>query len=142
MLGFTEQVDKWIGKVKRNQVYIFKESTKDLINAMQKPTMEGGRMPVITGFLRASLRVSLRGISGRTINVKDKNRTYKWDAEHAYSVIERVEKPTQKISIYYAAAYAEIAESRYGFMRLARQKWPTFVNRNAKLINGSGGRKR
>lgn len=58
-LSFSAQVDAWVKEVKTRELAVFRESAQRVISDMQTPEGSGGRMPVDTGFLRASLQMTL-----------------------------------------------------------------------------------
>lgn len=58
-LPFSAQVDAWVRQTQERMEAVFKTSASEVIEAMQTPVGGGGNMPVDTGFLRASLVVSI-----------------------------------------------------------------------------------
>lgn len=60
--NFSAQVHDIIRRNTRLMTAVVQESTQDLINETQKPKGKGGKMPLDTGFLRASGRLSLTGV--------------------------------------------------------------------------------
>ena len=134
--SFSLQVGKFVEKAKRSKMAVFKESTKELVDTMQKTTAEGGRMPVITGFLRSTLIASTKAEFTQTLRKPDNRARYNWDKNQVYNKIDSLRRFDQVFSLSYTAIYAPILENKYGFMRLARQKWPTIVNRNIRKVNG------
>ncbi|MFG1330199.1 HK97 gp10 family phage protein [Xanthobacter autotrophicus] len=58
-LSFSAQVDAWVKEVKTRELAVFRGSAQRVIAEMQTPAGDGGRMPVDTGFLRASLQMTL-----------------------------------------------------------------------------------
>ncbi len=57
-LSFSAAVAQWADKVEGAVEAIFKEATQEVVEEMQTPVGQGGRMRVDTGFLRASLLAS------------------------------------------------------------------------------------
>jgi hypothetical protein len=60
---FTAQIRNWSDKTKRNLRLIFQQSIQDVFFDAQLPVSKGGRMRVLTGFLRGSLTCYLNGSS-------------------------------------------------------------------------------
>lgn len=57
--SFAAQVDAFVAQTQQRIDAVFRESAQRIIGVMQTPVGAGGNMPVDTGFLRASLRVTL-----------------------------------------------------------------------------------
>ena len=54
-------LDQWTKKTEKRIDAVLKDSTQTVIRTAQKTKVKGGRMPVITNFLRDSLESSIAG---------------------------------------------------------------------------------
>lgn len=156
---FAATVDEWTRKAKGGVENVFKQSVQDVIIDMQTPGWsvagtksaiaaggkrkkgvvgangKGGNLPVDTGFLRSSLRVSIGGPATGLIDRPEGN-DYTWQEERSYRMMIDRAPITQDIYAVYLAKYAGYVEygtsstPARGFRRLAAQKWPMFVRAN------------
>lgn len=138
-LSFSAQVDAWVKQVKTREVAVFKESAQRVISEMQTPEGAGGRMPVDTGFLRASIQATLGApATGFLSPLVDAPSP---DAGQVALVIAGAELG-DTIFATYGAEYARRQEYGFvgedslgrsynqagkGFVRSAAQKWPQIV---------------
>ena len=129
-LKFGAQVNAWARKSERRLEAIFKESAQRVIEQAQTvgPSVAnpgggaGGKLPVDSGFLRASGQASLTGWPVGPSRVEDGM------GQFDYSITIAGAKLGQTIFWGWSAAYAGIAEERYGFMRSAAQNWGSIVS--------------
>lgn len=130
---FFAQVDAWTKKSAKRMTAVLRESAQRVIDQAQtvgpsvaSPTGgSGGRMPVDTGFLRASMAVSFTGMpTGPSRNEGGTSVTY--DGHDVTLVLARA-TPGQTIYAGWTAEYAPMMEERYGFMRGAAQNWQPIV---------------
>lgn len=144
-LSFSAQVQAWIDKVPEAVEAVFKESTQDVVSVMQTPTSSGGRMRVVSGFLRASLMASTSSMPNIDPAARPvEGQTYSYDFGQIEAVIASA-KLGQTIFAGYTAAYAGFRE--YGargqppdaFVRTAVQGWQDIVNRNAEKTRKAFG---
>lgn len=134
--SFSAQIDSWVAQTNERIEAVFKQSAQEVIEDMQTPVGRGGNMPIDTGFLRASLLVSL---SGPVPPTRDNPYTQPGSApawgvgEAALSIAGAEVGDT--IYATYSANYARHVEygakgrSGRGFVRLAAMKWQSVVNR-------------
>ena len=119
MSPFESQVRAWTAKVKRRMRFVVIHACNDLLDDMQTPVGAGGRLPVLTGRLRESLRVRV-GTAAAT-------------GATAYKAVLPNYKLGNYIMAAYTVPYARIAEygSRNRTGRLFRagavRKWPSLV---------------
>lgn len=146
-LSFSAQVDAWVKQVKTRELAVFKESAQRVISEMQTPVKAGGRMPVDTGFLRASLQATIGTPSSADPGTPRKRQNgeegviFPLDAGQVALVIADA-KLGDTIYATYGAAYARRLEYGFvgedslgrsynqagkGFVRSAAQKWPQIV---------------
>lgn len=129
MATFQAQVDAWVLKSEKRMRAVVLESAKRTFQDAQKagtsvarPSAVGtGRMPIDTGFLRASFRTSTEGMPSGPSN----------GADASYPdppvTIPATFSIGGKIWGAWSAVYAQKMEERYAFMRGAAQKWQAIV---------------
>jgi HK97 gp10 family phage protein len=125
--NFSATVDDWVKKSERRMLAIFKESTQRTVSIAQS------RIPVDTGFARASIRASTQSmppIDRSTNNAKGGNVTY--DGGEIILVIAGAELG-QTVFIGWTANYVGFLEAGSsqqapsGFVRLAAMQWQQTV---------------
>lgn len=123
MTDFSKRIGKFADKVEKRSVALARRSARDVANEANLPRAKGGRMPVDTGFLRASIRAALgdmpREGSGSVTRV-----IAQW----------KFDKP---LYIGWTANYAREQEYKNGFVRGAAEKWAQIVERNAKELGAA-----
>lgn len=135
---FAADVDDFVSKSTALLEAVFRQSAQDVIEYMQQPVAEGGNMPVETGFLRASMQVSLSG-------VRPMSQENPGSAKHQYNpdaavLIISGAKLGDTIFASYSAKYA--AHQNYGtenfagrhFVGLAAQRWQQIVSANVQRV--------
>lgn len=130
---FSAQLNAWAKKSTDRMTAIFQESAQRVIEQAQTPgpsvanpgTAAGGRMPIDTGFLRASMAVSFDGMPGGPSR-GDPKSAYSYDNSEVTLVLARF-KAGMTIYGGWTAEYAPFAEERYAFMRGAAQNWQSIV---------------
>lgn len=135
---FTAQVDRWIAKSRKRTRAVVQTATQDLLTAasLQGPSVKnpaggkGGRMPVDTGFLRASLSVSF---SGMPLGPGKGAPDVKY-GDPAFQMKLLDFTPGKTIYAGWTAKYARFMENRYGFMRGAAQNWKSYVQNAAAEV--------
>jgi hypothetical protein len=138
-LNFAAQVTAWVRKTERRMTAVFRESSQRVISRMQVPVGAGGNMPIDTGFLRASIRVSLSAMPRIDPAARPDAGAQYTSGNETVLVIS---KATIGQTIYagYTASYAGYQENKRGFVRLAALEWPRIVkevSREAKSRSGS-----
>lgn len=129
---FSATLDEWARKSKNRMNAINRQSIQDVIDDAQTPLAKGGRMHVDTGFLRASGSASNTGMpSGPVRGDSNVPNYYSPDSGAVETVIAKTEIGTP-FFFGWTAAYARIREQKDAFLRLAAQKWPTFVRQNVQ----------
>ncbi len=144
-LSFSAAVAQWADKVEGAVEAVFKEATQEVVEEMQKPTGQGGRMRVDTGFLRASLLASSTSMPAINASAKPVDgRTYASDFAQVEAVIAGADIG-DTLYFGYTAAYAGHREygsngqPADGFVRLAAQNWPIIVDRKAAELKARLG---
>ncbi|OOG61984.1 hypothetical protein B0E45_31755 [Sinorhizobium sp. A49] len=144
-LSFSAAVAQWADKVEGAVEAVFKEATQEVVEEMQKPTGQGGRMRVDTGFLRASLLASSTSMPAINASAKPiDGRPYTPDFAQVEAVIAGSDIG-DTLYFGYTAAYAGHREygsngqPADGFVRLAAQNWPIIVDRKAAELKARLG---
>lgn len=102
----------------------------------------GGRMPIVTGFLRASIQAATGAMpSGPTENEMDYGGGIKHSigsqvAGTPISAVLLTWDPNLPVPFYvgWTASYASPMEYRYGFLRGAAERWDVIVEAAAKKM--------
>lgn len=139
-VNFDAAVSAWVKQTQARMTAVFRESAQRVIEEMTTPVGAGGNMPVVTGFLRASLRVSIGGNPLlKTIN--NPSRAVVAFAP-TYSLTLASAKIGDVITAVFIANYAQRIENGFvgtdasgreynqggrHFVKLAAQRWPTIV---------------
>lgn len=145
---FSATVADWCEEVEGATEAVFKESVQELIRIAQTPKKSGGRMPIDTGFLRASLlgSTSMMPTIDPTAFPPDDAapNSIPYTGEEITTVIISHQLGTP-LYFGWTAAYAAYRE--YGannippdaFMRTAAQQWPQIVAaKEAELMGRLG----
>ena len=150
-LSFAAQVKEWADKVPEAIEAVRNDSAQEVVEIMQTPTAEGGKMRVDTGFLRASLLGSTSAMPRIDPNRKPRKRNkdetgviYPNEGEVIEATIAGADLE-DTLYFGYTAAYAGARE--YGargqppdaFVRSAAQKWPQIVEKNVKSVRQAFG---
>ncbi len=130
---FEAQVRAFADKAKRRQTAIFRQSTQDVAQESNTPRGQGGKMPIDTGFLRASQAASKLGMPsgpGKGAAGTLYNRPLGIPVE----VVLLNANLGDTVWVGWTANYAPVMEQRYGFMRSAAQNWQSIVDRVASDV--------
>lgn len=132
MANFDKQVKAHADKYKRRLEATFKASAQELFSQAQAVASEGGKMRILTGFLRGSFSTSINGQPQGPSRNPYTGTTQQTDWDQAQTVVTIAgAKLGDTIWGGWSANYAQIRESKDGFMRSAAQNWPLIVNRVA-----------
>lgn len=123
---FSAQVDDWTRKSKARMTAVFRESTQRLSEEANLAKGEGGRLPVDTGFLRASFSVSLSGLPFG-VSQGDRSATYTFD-DSAVDLVIASAQIGDTIFGGWVANYANVQEEQNAFLRGAVQNWQGIVD--------------
>lgn len=142
--SFTAQVHEIVRRNSRLMAMVAQEATQDLITATQTPRGKGGKMPVDTGFLRASGRMSLTGVPSGPVRPAVKaapkikglrgaaKRSHEKKRSQMYSAPDTVSLGGFKLgmSIFWGwtAIYARRQELYNGFLSSNVRNWQGFVD--------------
>ena len=140
--SFADQVGQFVEKTQRNLDAVFKQSTQEVFEIAQTPKGAGGRMPVDTGNLRASLAMYLNG----TPSAK---------GESGYSITvasakfgDRIQGVYEGVDYALRMEYGFVGEDKLGreynqkgnfFVGNAVAQWDDIVTKNARLLAARQG---
>jgi hypothetical protein len=122
-MSFSGDIRKFNKKFEKRYRAVFRGSAQDVTYLANVPIAQGGRMPVDTGFLRASQ-------SGKVGSMPDGSQSVaaalaSWDiGDTFYSG--------------WTANYAIYMEYRYGFNRGAAEQWGAIVKQNVAKAKAGG----
>lgn len=147
MARFDRQVADFARKVEANFIAIAQESVQETVRLAQRVEEQGGSMRVDTGFLRASIQASLRGMpNGPSQNegAHGGKRKYtggqqvagepvfvtllKWNPHH-----------DQALHVGWTANYARVREAKDGFLQTAVQLWDQTVYVSTRKVRNRLG---
>jgi len=151
-LDFDGVVSAWVKRTDERMTAVFRESSSRIIEEMVRTVKEGGNMPVITGFLRASLRVYIGGaLTLSTVGNPGKKVVAFSDS---YRLTIASAKIGDTISAVFVANYAmriehgfvgtdslgrEYNQGGRHFVKLAAQRWRTIVRQVSAELKGRVG---
>lgn len=132
---FEAQIDKFVADTKAKMLAVLKNSIQEIARDASKPVVDGGKMPVDTGFLRKSgigtlNEIPVGEIKGRR-RLEGENGVlpeYKFnDGNFLHDVLSRM-KIGDVFYFGWTAEYAEKQELYHGFLDSAVDKWVEIVN--------------
>lgn len=138
-LNFAAEVSAWVREKEILVRQIFRESAQEVVEEMQTPVGEGGRLPIATGFLRSSLQVSL---NSEPVPATRENPGGSHGAPNAASLVIGGAEIGDRIVASYSAVYAPAVEygargrPPRGFVRGAAQRWQSIVREVAQRLKG------
>lgn len=129
--GFAAEVDDIIGKVDERMTLVLRQSIQDVILNANQAKAKGGRMPVDTGFLRASGAISYTGMpSGPSRGELTAKDSYAFNEVSIQTDLAKL-KVGDTVWFGWTAAYARYQELYNGFLEGALQQWGRIVAFNA-----------
>jgi hypothetical protein len=127
-LDFAATVDDWVKATEQRMTAVFREATQRTVSLAQR------RIPVDTGFARASVRASLESMPPiQKGSTGDPGKSYGYDAGNITLTIARA-AIGQTIYVGWTAGYVGALENGHskqapsGFVGLAAQRWQITVN--------------
>ena len=133
MSSFGKDVANLVKKYEKRIRATAKEAVQETVAGAQTPQGRGGRMPIVTGFLRGSIVGAVGSMpSGQTQPASDRP-TVAGDGIAAALLRWNPERG-ETLYVGWSAVYARAMEYRYGFMRGAADKWPATVDRVARKV--------
>ena len=132
MAGFAAQVSRFVRQTEARMDTVVKESAQRVISIAQTPRSEGGRMPVVTGFLRNTGSVAVNVVpSGPARN--QSSDAGEWDIGDTQLTIANA-RPGDTIYFGWSAIYARRMEEKYGFVEAVAMQWPSIVAQVAREV--------
>ena len=124
MTTIKAQLDAWAAKAVGRTETVLRTAVSDMVEDMQVPTAQGGRMRVDISFLRNSIKA---GIGVIPSGPSDPKVDPQGDSHNVFTVINTWDCK-QPLYIGYSANYAAYRELYDGFVEGAVQRWPEFVD--------------
>jgi len=140
---FVAQVDSWVLESIKRMKAVRNAAIEAVVNDAQLATAKGGRMRVDTGFLRASGQMSLNGMPTGPVRGDDAATKFQYDDGAAITPVSLIlARASLGTDLYFGwtANYARARESHDGFLRLAVQKWPQFVDEATRKAKARSSR--
>jgi hypothetical protein len=142
---FGDDVNKFAKRFEKRFRAVARTAVQETTFIAQKPTGQGGRMRIDTGFLRASIQAALGSMpKGPTTNDGGYGgkRKYPIGAQAAGEPVAATLvkwDPIKGRPLYlgWTANYARVREYHDGFLRGAVQKWDSTVKRSARIVRES-----
>ena len=126
-LSFSDQIDNWTKQTEARMMAVYKGSVQEFVSRAQ------ARIPVDTGFARASIRASLESMPKINSSAKAvSGRNYSFDISPIVLLINSA-KPGQTIYIGWTANYIPYLEWGHsdqapnGFIGITALEWPQIV---------------
>ena len=138
---FGEQVNRYAKKYEGRMRAIARTAVLDTVSMAQRTRGNGGRMPVDTGFLRASIQAAIGTMpSGPTRN--DGEEKYSGDTQAAgepvvVTLLRWNPNTGSPLFVGWTANYARKQQAKNGFMRGAVEKWDQTVTKAVKKVETS-----
>lgn len=135
---FSDQVKGFGRKYESNVRAVMRTAVQETVAKAQNPRGAGGRMPIVTGFLHASIQAGLHTMpKGPTTNEGNKN--YKLGTQVAGEPVAvtllRWDPNTRTpLLVGWTAVYARHMEAKYGFLRGALEVWDQTVAEAARRV--------
>ena len=144
---FQVEIDAFIANSKEKLLAVTRSAIGDIINEAQTPgpsvsnpgTNKGGKMPVATGFLRASGMSNLNSLPFGP-SVREKNELNSYQSQDDYTENGNVTVDLGRFALgdkfYFgwSAEYANAMEVRYGFVASSVQNWQQHVTNRANEV--------
>ena len=135
---FTNKTKSWEKNFPKRFNQVAQMAVSRMANDAGEPIAKGGRMPVDTGFLRASVDAEVgRMPSGQSKNTSNAPVAYT-GAGLTASILRWNAASGEPLYIGWVAQYARPMEYKYGFMRGAAEKWDGYVDGIARRARLSG----
>lgn len=136
---FKASIDKWVADTEDKIMAVVKNSIEDLVEDANKPVKAGGRMPVDTGFLRASSASAINHLPegetrGRHRKKNENGVIYPYDSSVSLLGVLPKFKMGDVFYFGWTAEYANKMNIKYGFLDSACQKWADFINNNVRRL--------
>ena len=129
--SFEAQVSAFVAQSQARIKAVVAESAQRIIGIMQTPVGAGGAMPILTGYLRSSLQVTI-GSPVPASRKRPEGETFAYDAAPISLTIAGAPLGEIIFATYGAnySTHVEYGTSKMqgrGFVRLAAMQWPVIV---------------
>lgn len=130
--NITTQIDRIIINTEARMKAVVRSAISDTINDAQKLKTQGGRMPVRTGFLRAS---GVAALNARPMGPSkgDPKQFYSWTGEPLNIVLAQL-KLGDTFYWGWTAIYANVQEVRNGFLAASLMNWQRNVDKAVRYF--------
>jgi len=144
--SFSGAVGAWVSASKQRVLAVRNEAAQRIVEEMQTPGPsvanpgggQGGRLPIQTGFLRASL-LAINGTALPSVRLNpNPDARYTYDEGQVGLVIADA-AISDTLSFIYTANYSKYMEEKYAFVRLAAQNWGNIVATVAREAQARAG---
>lgn len=133
-MKFADQIAKHRKEYERRMTAVFRESAQQVANDSRTVQSKGGRLPLDTGFLRASAGAGINQMpSGPTENESGGPVSNRVTGMGLTEALARW-KPGDTFYFGFSAMYGRYMEYRYGFVRGAAEKWQSIVKSVARRV--------
>ena len=112
---------------------VARKSVQDVIEIAQTPKGDGGRMPIVTGFLRASIQAGIHTMpAGPTQGKKGTKYTRPIGGPVAVALLRWDPSTTDRLFVGWTANYARHMDAKNSYLTSAVELWDQIVARAAK----------
>lgn len=130
---FATQVDKIVIKTKERMLDVTAQAILDTVEEAQIPVAKGGKMRVMTGFLRSTGIAALNSIPYGPSDERRTDMTYEWDGETVERVVSEM-KIGDTFNFGWTANYAKYREAFDGFLESALMNWQSHVDKSVEFF--------
>lgn len=138
MTTFSSQIAKFADKYEKRLRATARYAVQDVVEDAQTPVRGGGRMRIVTGFLRASIQAAIGYMpSGPVVNDMDKNYpegTQVAGEPVSATLLRWNPAMAEHLFIGWTANYARFREYEDGFLRGAVEQWDEMVRLAVKRV--------
>jgi hypothetical protein len=127
---FGQQLEHYAKTYKKRTRAMAKMSVQRTVELAQTPEAKGGKMPVVTGFLRNSIAAN---IGSMPMGPTEKGEGFSFQAETVAPVLARWDPGDEALFVGWTANYARYVEFYRGFMKGATDRWPKTVKLMAEI---------
>ena len=137
-INLKTQMDAIVIRTQERILAVTKQAIYDTVMESQKKKTDGGKMPIITGFLRRTGLSSLNTPPSGPIR-GERNKTYTWSGDSVLKVLS-----TMKLGdVFYfgwSAIYARKQNARHGFLDAALMNWQRNVDAAIAVFRKKDGK--
>lgn len=125
---FAGQVSAWVAQTQERLDAVFRESTQRVFELAQTPVAAGGNLPVKTGYLRASFRITTDAPAPVDPGATNEGRvTMSYSPEPITAELGQTVYGSWTAAYSAAVNYGTSKRRGYHFVELAAQQWPAIV---------------